>query len=73
MNTGRISQFEEDLHLITRDNGKNRGRIGDEANALSIPVAGYLEAENIPVLLSCPYQIRYCELGHRHNEAYGRW
>jgi hypothetical protein len=72
-NLGRISAVEEHLHLITPNNCENGSSIRNEADALSVPVARYLEAENVTVILGCPHQIRYGELGHRRNEANGRW
>lgn len=40
-----------------------------EANALSIPIAGYLETQNVPVILSRPHEVRYSELRNGFSET----
>ena len=61
-NDGLIGTGEKYLHLVAPHDGKDRRRSVAKANLFSIPIAGYLESENVTVVLGGSYQIRYSEL-----------
>src|SRR5438132_3546386 len=66
---GLICAIEEHLNLISPDDCENRMSIWHEADAPSVPIAGYLETEDVPIVLGCSHQVRHRELGNRRIET----
>src|SRR2546429_19396 len=66
---GLIGAVEENLNLISPHDRENRRSLRDEAHTLTIPIPGYLEPENVAIVLGCLYQVRHSELRNRRLEA----
>lgn len=49
------------------------GAVQNVGTGLTIRTTGYLETENVPVLLGCPHDVRHSELRDSCDEADGRW
>ena len=61
-NLGVIGTAEEHLNVVAPDDSKDGRGIGGETCALSVPVPGDLETENVPIILGCLHHVRHCEL-----------
>jgi hypothetical protein len=58
-----FSAIEVQAHLVTVHNSKDSRPRGVMVHPLSIPIAGDLESENVPVILRGPSHVGHRELG----------
>ena len=68
-NIGLFGATEEHSNTVALYDSKNRRGIWIKTNLLSIPIAGYLETEDVPVILRCTHDIWDCELRNGGIEA----
>src|SRR5262249_5851590 len=52
-----VGAVEEHLDLVARHHCKDRRSVCNLTGPLSVPITGYLETENVPVILGCPHDI----------------
>src|SRR5687767_1707642 len=64
---------EEHSNTIAPYDSKNRRSLWIKTNLLSIPIAGYFETEDVPVIFRCTHNIWDCELRNGGLEANRHW